>query len=387
MKVLIVPNPFKNALSAEAAGQAMKEGILAIDPNAEVEMIPMADGGDGSLKLLIEPFGADLMSSAVLDPLGRKIHAQWGFNLETRTAIIELAEASGIRLLKSNELDPFKAHTFGTGELINEALAEGAQTIYLTVGGSATLDGGFGILKALGTDFLDKSGHAVAVRQLADLSLVAALNFDKLRRNLHQVNIEVLVDVENTLCGNEGAVRIYGTQKGVQQHQIQVFENIIQHWGNLLTAASNQNIFELVGGGASGGVPAAMAACHSQVTLHPGASFFMDFFKIPEKILDVDVVLTCEGEIDNQTSYGKGPGFIAKLAHDQKVACIGLCGQLGADYDAKTSFFHALFPINKRLLSPALAMGRTASNLRYLAGQVYALMILKPQEVGDEGIT
>ncbi|OUT94094.1 MAG: hypothetical protein CBB92_13910 [Flammeovirgaceae bacterium TMED32] len=325
--------------------------------------------------------------SAVLDPLGRKIHAQWGFNLETRTAIIELAEASGIRLLKSSELDPFKAHTFGTGELINEALAKVAQTIYLTVGGSATLDGGFGILKALGTDFLDKSGHAVAMRQLSDLRLVAALNFDRLRRNLHQVNIEVLVDVENTLCGNEGAVRIYGPQKGVQPHQIQVFENIIQHWGNLLTAASNQNIFELVGEGASGGVPAAMAACHTQVTLHPGPSFFMDFFKIPEKILDVDVFLTCEGEIDNQKSYGKGPGFIAKLAHDQKVACIGLCGQLGADYDPKISFFYAIFPINKKLLSPELAMEQTASNLRYLAGQIYALMLLKPPEVGDEGIT
>ncbi len=289
--------------------------------------------------------------------------------------------------MKSSELDPFKAHTFGTGELINEALAKVAQTIYLTVGGSATLDGGFGILKALGTDFLDKSGHAVAMRQLSDLRLVAALNFDRLRRNLHQVNIEVLVDVENTLCGNEGAVRIYGPQKGVQPHQIQVFENIIQHWGNLLTAASNQNIFELVGEGASGGVPAAMAACHTQVTLHPGPSFFMDFFKIPEKILDVDVFLTCEGEIDNQKSYGKGPGFIAKLAHDQKVACIGLCGQLGADYDPKISFFYAIFPINKKLLSPELAMEQTASNLRYLAGQIYALMLLKPPEVGDEGIT
>ena len=241
--------------------------------------------------------------------------------------------------------------------------------------------------KRLGTDFLDKSGHAVAVRQLADLRSVAALNFDRLRRNLHQVNIEVLVDVENTLCGNEGAVRIYGPQKGVQPHQIQVFEDFIQHWGNLLTAASNQNIFELVGGGASGGVPAAMAACHTQVTLHPGASFLMELIKIPEKLLDVDVVLTCEGKIDSQTSYGKGPGVIAKLAHDQKVACIGLCGQLGADYDPKISFFHAVFPINKRLLSPELAMEQTASNLRYLAGQIYALMLLKPPEVGDEGIT
>ena len=387
MKVLIVPHPFKNSLSAEAAGRAIKEGILAYDSHAQVEMIPMADGGDGSLNLLLEPFGADLMTSAVSDPLGKTIDAQWGFNLETRTAIIELAEASGIRLLKSNERDPFKAHTFGTGELINKALAKGAQTIYLTVGGSATLDGGFGILKALGTDFLDKSGYAVAVHQLADLRLVAALNFDRLRRNLHQVNIEVLVDVENALCGNEGAVRIYGPQKGVQPHQIQVFENIIQHWGNLLTAASNQNIFELVGGGASGGVPAAMAACHTQVTLHPGASFFMDLVKIPEKILDVDFVLTCEGEIDNQTSYGKGPGVIAKLAHDQKVACIGLCGQLGADYDSKTSFFYAVFPINKKLLSPALAMEQTASNLHYLAGQIYALMILKRSQVGNEGIT
>jgi glycerate kinase len=387
MRVLILPNPFKNALSAEAAGHAMKEGILTYDPNAQVEMIPMADGGDGSLKLLIEPFGADLMTSAVLDPLGRTIDAQWGFNVETRTAIIELSEASGIRLLKSNERDPFKAHTFGTGELINEALAQGAQTIYLTVGGSATLDGGFGILKALGTDFLDKSGHAVAVHQLTDLRTVAALKFDRLRINLHQVNIKVLVDVENTLCGNEGAVRIYGPQKGVQSHQIEVFEDLIEHWGNLLSAASNQNIFELVGGGASGGVPAAMAACHTQVILHPGASFFINLLKIPEKILDVDFILTCEGEIDNQTSYGKGPGIIAKLAHDQKVACIGLCGQLGADYDAKKSFFHAVFPINKRLLSPALAMERTASNLRYLAGQIYALMLLKSPEVGDEGIT
>ena len=122
MRVLILPNPFKNALSAEAAGHAMKEGILTYDPNAQVEMIPMADGGDGSLKLLIEPFGADLMTSAVRDPLGRTIDAQWGFNVETRTAIIELSEASGIRLLKSNERDPFKAHTFGTGELMNEAL-------------------------------------------------------------------------------------------------------------------------------------------------------------------------------------------------------------------------------------------------------------------------
>ena len=387
MKVLILPNAFKNALSAEAAGRALQEGILAYDPNAQVEMIPMADGGDGSLKLLIELFGANLMTSAVLDALGRMIDAQWGFNLETRTAIVELAEASGIRLLKSKELDPFKAHTFGTGELIDEAIAKGAQTIYLTVGGSATLDGGFGILKALGAEFLDKLGQSIQVHQLADLRLVEALNFDRLRRNLDQVTIKVLVDVENLLCGNEGAVRVYGPQKGVQPNQLQAFENLIQHWGDLLTTASNQNIFELVGGGASGGVPAAMVACHTQVTLHPGAPFLMDLAKIPEKLVGVDFVLTCEGIIDQQTSYGKGPGVIAKLAYDQKVACIGLCGQLGDDYDPITSFFYAVFPINKKLLSPVLAMKQTASNLRYLAGQIYALMLLKRPEVGDEGIT
>ncbi|MAJ51419.1 MAG: hypothetical protein CMB82_07390 [Flammeovirgaceae bacterium] len=387
MKVLILPNPFKNALSAEAAGLAMKEGILAYDPHAQVEMIPMADGGDGSLKLLMEPFGADLMISNVLDPLGRTINAQWGLNLETRTAVIELAEASGIRLLNSNERDPFKAHTFGTGELINEAIAKGAQTIYLAVGGSATLDGGFGILKALGTDFLDELGHNVVVRKLTDLRLVAALNFDRLKRNLNQVNIKVLVDVENTLCGNEGAVRIYGPQKGVQPNQLQTFEEIIQHWGYLLTIASNQNIFELEGGGASGGVPAAMAACHPQVTLHSGASFLIELANISKKILDVDFVLTCEGEIDNQTSYGKGPGVIAKLAHDHKVACIGLCGQLGDDYNPKKSSFYAVFPINKKLLSSTLAMERTSHNLRYLAGQIYGLIQLKPPKVGDEGIT
>ena len=138
--------------SAKAAGLAMKEDILSHDPDAHVEMIPIADGGDGSLKLLIKYFGAELMSSAVLEPIERAINAQWGFNLKIHTASIELAGASGIRLLSSNQYNPFKAHTFGTGELIIQAIAKGAQTIYLTFGGSAALNGG-GILKALGADF------------------------------------------------------------------------------------------------------------------------------------------------------------------------------------------------------------------------------------------
>ena len=144
-----MPNPFKNVVSAEAAGAAMKKGILSHDPDANVEMIPIADGGDGSLKFLIKYFGAELMSSTVLDPIGRTIDAQLGFNLETDIAIIESAEASGIRLLSSNEYNPFKAHTFGTGEFITEAIVKGAQTFYLAVGGSATQDGVFSILKAL----------------------------------------------------------------------------------------------------------------------------------------------------------------------------------------------------------------------------------------------
>ena len=156
-----------------------------------------------------------------------------------------MAEASGIRFLISNELNPFKVHTFGTGELIIEAIAKGAQTTYLTVRSSATLDGGFGILIALGANFPDELGRNVEVNQLSDLCSVTALNYDRLNKNLHHVSIKMLVDVENTLCGNEGAVRISGPQKEVHSFELQIFEDLIQHWGNLLLIVLNQHIFEL----------------------------------------------------------------------------------------------------------------------------------------------
>ena len=147
--------------------------------------------------------------------------------------MIELAEVRGIRLLSAYEYNPFKAHIFGKGEFIIETIVKGAQTIYLTVGGSATIDGGFGTLKTLRADFLDELGHNVAVTQLADLRSVAALNLDLLKKNLYQISIKVLVDVENTLCGNEGVVHIFGPQKVVHSYQLQIFEDLIQHWGDL----------------------------------------------------------------------------------------------------------------------------------------------------------
>ena len=387
MRILLLPNAFKNALTAEEAGQAMVRGIRQIDPEVTIEMIPIPDGGDGTLSALLPHFNAEKRKLQVSGPLGDPVNAFWGLNKTGGIAIIELAEASGLQLISPTKMDPWRASTFGTGQLIREALREGCTTIYLTVGGSATVDGGLGILQALGAVFIDEQGHEVSITHLTDLFKVASISFVKLRQQLVNTKLVVLTDVENVLCGNEGAVQIYGPQKGIRTEDLATFNALLQHWAWLLSTQTALNIWELKGGGASGGVPAGIAACHDHVQIMSGAEWILDLNKISERIQLADWVLTCEGKIDHQTRFGKGPGRIAHLSETLMVPCVALCGQISEDYEAVHSPFTAVFSINRKPQSLEVSIRDSAINLSHMAGQVYQLMALKRTKKSNKNIT
>lgn len=369
MKIVIAPDSFKESLTALEVAEAIESGFKKIFPQAEYIKVPMADGGEGTVQSLVDATGGRLLDVEVTAPLGEKTTAFFGLSGDGKTAIIEMAAASGLHLVPPAQRNPLLTTSYGTGELIKAALDHGVDKIILGIGGSATNDGGVGMLQALGVDFRDQQQQTLGFggEQLAQ---IAAITLDQLDPRLQQVEIEVACDVDNPLCGQHGASATFGPQKGATPAMVLQLDQALAHFAAIAKQQLGLQISEVAGAGAAGGMGGGLLLLPN-VTLRPGVQIVVEAVNLAQQLQDADLVITGEGRIDGQTVHGKTPIGVAKTAKQFNKAVIAISGCLRDDYEAVYAHgIDAVFPIITQLgtLEETLANGRknlisTAQNI------------------------
>ncbi|MDN3643772.1 glycerate kinase [Lutimonas halocynthiae] len=332
MKIVIAPDKFRGSLTGIEFCWIVKEAIWKIIPDAEIVEAPVADGGDGTLSALESqvPHGKKLLE--VHDPLFRKIEAAFLYNEDFKIAFVEMAEASGLRLLKEDEYNCSKTTTYGTGELIKAALDAGAEKIILGVGGSATCDCGMGMAAALGYEFYDAEGKAVEPIG-ENLSSVKEIRTDKVDPRVMTTDFEVACDVISPLYGEDGAAYIYGPQKGASKEEIEFLDKGLRDFNEVLIETFNKDINDIYGAGAAGGMGAG-ALTFLNGELRSGIEMVKEMIRFDKKIKDADWVVTGEGKLDFQTLTGKAVKGVSESAQDQKIPVAVFCGRITLPQDA-----------------------------------------------------
>ena len=339
MKIIIAPQSFKGSLTAKEATKIISDCARNIFPESDLIGIPIADGGDGTLETIIDATNGKLMKSQVKGPDNSVVQASWGlFNSEKneKTGIIEMARASGLAMIDPKNLDPFNSTSFGTGELILDALKNGAKKIILGIGGSATNDCGIGVAKAVGIKFLDSKNNEVG-NNVSNFINIKKINLDKFNTHLDDIKFEVACDVTNKLCGKEGASFIYGPQKGASTEDVRILDKNLLHIGNLIEKDLGVNVLDIKGGGAAGGLGAGMVAFFG-AKLRPGVDIIFDTLSVEEKIKDADLIITGEGQFDISSTYNKAPAAIAKLGKKYNIPTIGISGSFGEGFEKLDEF-------------------------------------------------
>jgi glycerate kinase len=331
LKIVIAPDSYKGCLSALEVAKAMERGVLSVIPSAEVRKIPIADGGEGTVAALVAATNGQLRQTAVTDPLGNKIMAHWGILGDGKTAVIEMAAASGLPLVPKEKRDPRVTTTFGTGELIKAALAEGLPKIIIGIGGSATNDGGTGMARALGARFLDAAGQEVVAGggSLAEICQIETADLDP---RLQTTEIVVACDVDNPLCGSRGASAVFGPQKGATPEMVQQLDAGLAKYAICAKQATGRDVAEKAGAGAAGGLGAGLMF-FTPAQLKPGVEIVLDAVGFADIVRDADFVITGEGRTDFQTAFGKAPVGVAKVAKAYNVPVFCISGGLGDGAD------------------------------------------------------
>lgn len=360
MIVLAAPNAFKNALTAEAATHAIERGILAADPSYVCIPHPIADGGDGTGELLITQLHATCIEGMATGPMGQPVPASFGWLEHDRTAIIDMSTASGIRLLQQEQLNPCLATSFGTGELIRHALDMGAQRILLGMGGSATVDGGMGILSALGAQFLDEAG--VALQTPGELERLSHIDLSHWDVRIEAAQISILCDVHNPLLGPEGAAAIFGPQKGATPQMVQTLEAGLSRMRTAAMALTGRDMSDVSHAGTAGGAAAGLYALAGAMPVN-GIEHFLDITAFDVRLARCDIVVTGEGSLDAQTVHGKGPFGVALRAKKMGKPVIGLAGRIDDSQGILAPYFDLLHNINPIPTDLPTALQHTAQNL------------------------
>ena len=331
MKIVIAPDSFKDSLSAQAVADAIASGLAEVWPDAELVKCPMADGGEGTVEAVLDACEGQWMSAQVSGPLGDSVSAQWGWLAQSRTAIIEMAMASGLQLLTLKQRDACLTSTEGTGQLISAALDAGAQRVILAIGGSATNDGGSGMLSALGARFLDRNDQPLprGGRALTDL---ARIDLSGLDPRLANVRVEIAADVDNPLCGPNGASHIFGPQKGASPDQVLALDAALAHFADHSARTLGRDLRDSPGSGAAGGMGFA-AKAYLNASFRAGVEVVADLTGLEQALVGADLVITGEGRFDAQTWRGKTPLGVARVAQRQRVPVIVLAGTLGEGYE------------------------------------------------------
>ncbi|MFO3724898.1 glycerate kinase [Pseudomonas sp. HLMP] len=330
MKVVIAPDSFKDSLDAAGVARAIGKGLAEIWPGAQLVECPMADGGEGTMEAILAASHGQLRHQVVRGPLGQAVDAGWGWLPESRTAIIEMAQASGLQRVPLGQRDACRSSTWGTGELVAAALAAGAQRIVLAIGGSATNDGGAGMLRALGLRLLDADGQPLEEGGLA-LERLARLDASGLDPRLAEVQVEVAADVDNPLCGPHGASAVFGPQKGASPAQVQALDRALGHFADHCARLLGEDVRDFPGCGAAGGMGFA-AKAFMDARFRPGVEVVAELAGLDALVRDADLVITGEGRFDAQTLRGKTPMGVARVAKCHGVPVVVLAGTLGAGY-------------------------------------------------------
>ena len=329
MKIIIAPDSFKGSISSLGAAAAMKRAVCGVFPNAEIVMVPVADGGEGTLDVFLSVMEDEAVYRNVTGPLGDQIHAK--FALVDNTAVIEMAQASGLCLVPEDRRDPMVATTYGTGELIRHAISMGAERIILAVGGSATNDGGVGMAQALGARFTDASGRELGFG-CRDIGGLADVDLAPMIRLLGDREIVLASDVNNLLCGPEGASYVYGPQKGAVPETVEQMDHYLHHLSDILHAKTGIDVGALPGSGAAGGIAVPLFAIEKCIQ-RSGIDIVLDMTGFDRHLSGADMVLTGEGQIDGQALYGKVLAGIGKRCMERGVPVFAFAGSLGEGAD------------------------------------------------------
>ena len=331
MKIIIAPDSFKDSLSAEGVAQAIAEGLAEVWPDAQCVQCPMADGGEGTVDAVLAACNGELRRQWVRGPLGGTVEARWGWLAASHTAMIEMAEASGLQRVPPGQRDACSSSTYGTGELIRAALDLGARRIILAIGGSATNDAGAGAMQALGVQLLDDRQQPLPAGGLA-LARLAHLNLERLDPRLAQVQFEIAADVNNPLCGPQGASAIFGPQKGADPAQVQQLDAALGHFADHCARVLPKDVRDEPGSGAAGGLGfAAKAFLGAQ--FRAGVEVVAELVGLDAAVRGADLVITGEGRFDAQTLRGKTPFGVARIAQRHQVPVIVIAGTLGDGYE------------------------------------------------------
>lgn len=329
--VLIAPQGFKGNLTGMAVARAVEEGVLRVWPHAETRLLPVADGGDGTLQALVDASGGSVRTERVSDALGRPVEAAWGALGDGVTAVIEMARASGIALLAEEEFDPLRATTYGVGELMRAALGAGFRRFIVGIGGSATTDGGKGMAQALGARFLNAAGGELGPGGgvLAELDRIDVSGMDP---RLGEASVDVACDVINPLVGPTGAAAVYGPQKGASPEDVRRLDEALIRFAAVVGRDLGVELAHLPGAGAAGGLGAGLVA-FAGARLRSGADIVLEAVGVEERLDGVDLVIVGEGRMDRSTVFDKAPVAVARRAHARGVPVIAVCGSLGPGYE------------------------------------------------------
>ncbi|WP_318507156.1 glycerate kinase [Bacillus sp. T3] len=375
MRFVLAPDSFKESISAKNAALAMKKGILAVFPNAQCDIVPMADGGEGTVESLVSMDNGELIKTEVVGPLGETVIAAFGLLKEEKTAIIEMASASGLELINIEDRNPLVTTTFGTGQLIKQALDQGVTRILIGIGGSATNDGGVGMLQALGVSFKDQNGAELAWGG-GVLDQIHTIDISGLDKRIKDVQIDVACDVNNPLIGVNGAAAIFGPQKGATKEMVEQLDQNLAHYAKMIHQELGIDIANTEGAGAAGGLGAGlMAFLHAR--LRKGVELVIEYTGLEQRIIGADYVFTGEGSIDGQTLFGKTPFGVATIAKKHSVPVIAFAGKIGNGVEPLyDNGFDAIVGILKGVtsLDEALALGE--QNLAFSAENICRILKL-----------
>lgn len=331
MKIIAAPDSFKGSLSAIKAADAIEEGIKLVFRDAEVIKLPIADGGEGTVDAITSAVGADVIEKIVTGPLGSPVNAKMAI-LKDGTAVIEMAEASGITLVRDKQKNPLKTTTYGTGELILEAVNRNCKKIIIGIGGSATNDCGSGMAQALGFMLLDEDHREIGFGG-GELGKTKEIKQSLIYDKLMGIEIIVACDVNNPLCGDRGASAIYGPQKGATSEMVKLLDANLDYFAGIIKKDLHKDIKDIPGAGAAGGLGGALIA-FLNAKLKPGIQLVLDAVEFQDKVKDADLVITGEGRIDRQSAFGKVPMGIAEASKIFNVPVIAVGGSIGEGADA-----------------------------------------------------
>ena len=374
MKVVIAIDSLKGSLSSMEAGMAIKDGILAAKPDAEVIVKPLADGGEGTTDALIEGMNGERIDLTVTGPMHTPVDAYYGYLKDTNTAVMEMASAAGITLVPDSEKNPLLATSYGVGEMINDAIQRGCRNFIIGIGGSVTNDGGIGMLKALGVRFLDENDEDAGEGGQA-LAKVARIDVSGMNPLLKECHIQVACDVNNPICGENGSTYVYGPQKGVTEDMKKTLDEAMAHFARVTSETLENDYMNTPGAGAAGGLGYAFLA-YTGAALTPGIELILDAVGLEDELSGADVVVTGEGRLDFQTAMGKAPVGVAKLAKKYNARVVAFAGSVTKEATAcNKEGIDAFFPILRGVCTLADAMDpvNARNNMIATVEQVFRL--------------